>query len=144
MSYKIWNPPARKSYSPSNPKKTIEIKVWTNAHGRTCSRVSLPVAVMDQFNLDRFKALDIYVDREKGLIGLEVIATGKFKFNINPKIRSYCLGELVLLLTEFGLKIDRSISIPLHDVSERVPPVQLEIRVAEVAEALKQAKVASK
>jgi hypothetical protein len=149
MSYVKWNPPhaATAARKPANPDE-LRITYVKRLNGDRC-RVALSKALLDKFNAKEFGALDIYLDRDRGLIGIEIIKNGFVRFA--PKASGtvvrkadYTCREIRHAIESFGITLDRSISVKIHDVSDRVPPVQLEIRVDEIRAAIKEAKAAGK
>lgn len=150
MSYVKWTPPRAAATSVRKPINPDELRVTyvKRPNGDRC-KVALSRALLDSFNAKEFGALDIYLDRDRGLIGIEIIKNGIVK--IAPKTpgpiarkTDYACRELRHAIESFGVTLDRSISVKIHNVSDRVPPVQLEIRIDEVRAAIKEAKAASK
>ena len=150
MSYTKWTPPAAAKNPVAKPKNLDQLRVtYVKRPNGDRRKVTLSRYLLDKFNADSFGALDIYLDRDKGLIGIEIIKNGLV--SIKPKSSGplarkmdYGCKALARAIESFGVTFDCSFSVNLHDVSDRVPPVQLEIRIDEVRAAIKAAKAGGK
>ena len=141
MSYQKWTPPVKPKWSPKPKPQGLSIVIGKNGKGYATVRTTLTRQICDSIQLAEFGAYDIYLDRERGCIGIEGVKNGLIKVKV-PKFRTSGISVPTIreAIETFGLVVDRTILVPVHDVSDSKPPVQLEIRLDEVKQVLKDAK----
>jgi len=136
MSYQKWTPPR----SDQGSRYTgLKIVVTKGRYGLV-RRAFISMNLAAKFRLDTYGAFDIYIDRERGFIGIDPSKSGAIKVKGGNRCSVFVV---IQALQSFGIEIDKpaTIVVPLLDVSKTKPPVQLELRVDDVRSALKAAAV---
>lgn len=133
MSYQKWTPPKA---APAVRFSGLKIVVTKGRVGLV-KRAYISRDIAEKFRLAEYKAFDIYIDRERSLIGIDPIKSGAIAVNGGMR----CSVTVLLQAVEsFDVIFQRPISlvVPLIDVRKTKPPVQLELRVDDVIAALKE------
>lgn len=100
--------------------------------GTRWTKAFLNIAAVKALQLDQWKAIEIYIDKEKGFIGFEGV---KGAVPVKITTAGCSIGFIFEALKGFNYHCTKQVSVPLHDVSKTKAPVQLELSIAELAKA---------